>query len=215
MFIVLVLVKYAALLVSLVFHEYMHAFTAHVLGDETANRAGRLTLNPVAHADLVGTVVLPLAALTTGLPVFGWAKPVPYNPNNLRNQKWGPLMVGLAGPLSNFGLAALFLTALKVCTQTLLMPSQNLLVIFLLYLSVVNIVLGVFNFIPVPPLDGAQLLDAALDSPKYARLRYNIQTQGPKILMIVVFIDLLSPFSILGWVFNGVISAAFSLFGLS
>ncbi|HSD12628.1 MAG TPA: site-2 protease family protein, partial [Patescibacteria group bacterium] len=94
-----IIALYIALIISLVVHEYMHALVGYLLGDETAKRMGRLTLNPFAHADLVGTFLLPLVAIISHFPVIGWAKPVPFNPYNLRDQKWGPTLVALAGPI--------------------------------------------------------------------------------------------------------------------
>ncbi|HSD12508.1 MAG TPA: site-2 protease family protein, partial [Patescibacteria group bacterium] len=147
-------------------------------------------------------------------PVIGWAKPVPFNPYNLRDQKWGPTLVALAGPFSNFAMAAIFLGALKVLLDVVHMPVYNLLVIFLGYLVLINVVLGLFNFIPVPPLDGSKLLNALLDAPKYRRFLFILETRGPMILLIIITIDLLSPFSILGSIFGGAINFAFSLAGL-
>ncbi len=214
MTIALIVIRYFALIISLVVHEYMHGLIAYWQGDETARRAGRLTLNPLVHVDMVGTVILPLAAIATGMPVFGWAKPVPFNPYNLRNQKWGATMVGLAGPISNFAMAAIFLEGLRVALINLNLSSENLLVIFLLNLAIVNIVLGIFNLIPVPPLDGSKLLAALLDSPKYRNFLITLETKGPTILMIVILFDAFSPHSFLGGIFSAVISGAFGLFGL-
>ncbi len=209
-----IIALYVALIISLVVHEYMHALVGYLLGDETAKRMGRLTLNPFAHADLVGTFLLPLVAIMSHFPVIGWAKPVPFNPYNLRDQKWGPTLVALAGPFSNFAMAAIFLGALKVLLDVVHLPVYNLLVIFLGYLVLINVVLGLFNFLPVPPLDGSKLLNALLDAPKYRRFLFTLETRGPMILLIIITIDLLSPISILGSIFGGAINLAFSLAGL-
>lgn len=208
------LALYLALLISLVVHEYLHALVGYLLGDETAKRMGRLTLNPLAHADLVGTVLLPLMAIFSHFPVIGWAKPVPFNPYNLRDQKWGPTLVALAGPFSNFAMAAIFLGVLKALLVAAQMPINNLLVIFLGYLVLINVVLGLFNFIPVPPLDGSKLLNALLDAPKYRRFLFMLETRGPLILLVIIMLDLLSPVSILGSLFGGAINFVFSLAGL-
>ncbi len=205
---------YLALIISLVVHEYLHALVGYLLGDETAKRMGRLTLNPFAHADLVGTILLPLMAIFSHFPVIGWAKPVPFNPYNLRDQKWGPTLVALAGPFANFAMAGIFLGALKALLVLAHMPVYNLLVIFLGYLVLINVVLGVFNFIPVPPLDGSKLLSALLDAPKYRRFLYVLETRGPIILLVIIMIDLVSPFSILGAIFGGAVNFAFGLAGL-
>lgn len=207
------IVMYFALVLALVVHEYMHALVGYLLGDETAKRMGRLTLNPMAHADMMGTVILPIMAIMGNFPVIGWAKPVPFNPYNLRNQKWGPTMVALAGPLSNFGMAVIFTIALKVALAAGL-PLFNLLTAFLGYLVVINVVLGLFNFIPVPPLDGSKLVAALLDHPKYRNFLHALETKGPTILLIVILLDVLSPFSILGGVFGRAIDFAFALGGI-
>lgn len=210
----IILLQFLALTISLVIHEYSHGLVAYLQGDETAERTGRLTLNPLPHLDPVGSVVLPLIALSTGFPIIGWAKPVPFNPYNLRNRKWGPTMVALAGPFSNFTLALIFLAALSMVIGPTGLAGDNLLVLFLAQLAVVNVVLGIFNLIPVPPLDGSKLLQALLDNPKHRQLLHTIETKGPTILLFVVMIDLLSPFSILGGIFRGAIGFAFGLFGL-
>lgn len=212
MFLIRVLTQYAALLLALTVHEYCHGLVAHIQGDDTAERMGRLTLNPFAHADMFGTILLPLIAIFTGLPVFGWAKPVPYNPYNLRNQRWGPVAVALAGPAVNLLMAAIFLTALTFLAP--IMGTANLLIVFLIECAVINIVLAVFNFIPVPPLDGSKLLNALLDSPKYMEIRRFLELRGQTILLIIIGIDLLTPFSILGGIFNFAVNSAFSLFHL-
>lgn len=212
--------QYLALIVSLVVHEFMHGFVAHLLGDDTAERSGRLTLNPVAHADLMGTVVLPLATMAASLgsgglvPVFGWAKPVPYNPYNLRDQKWDAVKIALAGPLSNFALAAIFLLSLRLTVGQLGLNLSNLLVYFLAQLAVINIVLGMFNLLPVPPLDGSKLLRALLTHPKHRDLIFTLETRGPQILLLIIVLDAFSPISILGTIFRAGIGFGFNAFGL-
>ena len=205
---------YLALLIALVVHEYMHALVGYLLGDETAKRMGRLTLNPLVHADMVGTVILPLMAIISNFPVIGWAKPVPFNPYNLRNQKWGPTLVAIAGPLSNFGMAAIFLVVLKLLLIVGNFPVYNLLTIFLGYLVIINVVLGIFNFIPIPPLDGSKILSALLDAPKYRRFLFLLETRGPMILLFVIMLDLLSPVPFLGAIFGSAVNFTFSLAGL-
>ncbi|HTK04820.1 MAG TPA: site-2 protease family protein [Candidatus Eisenbacteria bacterium] len=207
------LIMYVALVIALVGHEYIHALVGYLMGDETAKRMGRLTLNPLAHADLVGTLILPLMAILSHFPVIGWAKPVPFNPYNLRNQKWGPTIVALSGPLSNFGMALVFIIGLKLVLGAGL-PINNLLAIFLGYLVVINVVLGLFNFIPVPPLDGSKLLTALLDSPKYRRFLFLLETRGPMILLFIILLDLFSPVPFLGYIFGGAVNFAFSAAGL-
>lgn len=212
--------RYLALLISLTAHEFAHGFAAHMQGDETAEREGRLTLNPLAHIDLMGTVILPLATMaasmgTGGLvPIFGWAKPMPYNPYNLSDHKWGPVRVALSGPICNFGLAALFLASLKILFSHTAMDLNNLLVFFLAQLAVTNIVLGVFNLIPVPPLDGSKLLRALLTHPKHRNLLFTLETKGPQILLWIIILDAFLPVSILGAIFQWAILGSLRLFGL-
>lgn len=149
------------LIISVVIHEVSHGLAAYALGDPTAKYAGRLTLNPIKHLDLLGSVLLPLFLFITnaGL-IFGWAKPVPYNPYNLRSQKYGPAIVGLAGPLSNVVLALIAGIGLRIILVT---GSDFFLLEEILnnFLSI-NVLLTVFNLFPVPPLDGSKLLFAII-----------------------------------------------------
>lgn len=140
------------LIMSVVIHEVSHGYMAYYFGDVTAKMAGRLTLNPLKHLDMTGSVIIPtIAYLTTGF-IFGWAKPVPYNPYNLRNAKVGEPMVALAGPLSNFIVALFFGLLIRsgLISNNLIQPAS--LIVF------INIVLGLFNLIPIPPLDGSKIL---------------------------------------------------------
>jgi Zn-dependent protease len=203
-----------ALLISLSTHEYCHALVSYLLGDSTAQRAGRLTLNPVAHIDPVGTILVPLLGAMSGFPVIGWAKPVPFNPYNLKHGKWGPVMVALAGPISNFLMAAIYLLMLRLVIAFMPISSDNLLVLFLTLLVMVNVVLGIFNFIPVPPLDGSKLLPALFTSPKYRDTLMWIETRGPLILMLIIFADYFLRLHILSRLFNSVINAVFALGGM-
>ena len=143
---------YVIVIMSAVFHEYAHAWMAYYLGDPTAKNAGRLTLNPIAHIDPFGTVILPLLLMVTGGTFIGYAKPVPFNPYNLRDQKYGPAKVAAAGPASNFLIAIIF----SIILRSVALPNfWDLAVSFIIY---INIILGLFNLIPVPPLDGSKLL---------------------------------------------------------
>ena len=148
------------LVVSAVLHELSHGMVAERLGDPTARLAGRLTLNPIPHLDPVGSILLPAMLVLSGSPfVFGWAKPVPFNPRYLRNRRWGPALVGAAGPLANLSLAVLAGIALRGGV-----PGAPV----LYAIVVINLVLAVFNLIPVPPLDGSRLVYPLLP----ASLRY-------------------------------------------
>lgn len=180
----------AAILIALSAHEFSHALVGNLLGDETAKRLGRLTLNPLAHVDLFGLVTL----VTVG---FGWGKPVPFNLYNLRNQKWGPVAIALAGPGMNLLLATVMALVLRLVLPSL--GDANLLVQFLLLSIYLNLSLLLFNLIPVPPLDGSKLLLLALRDPKYARARLFIETRGPIILFGVIIADMLLNIGVFSW----------------
>jgi len=144
------------LIFSVVVHEVSHGYAALMQGDVTAKYAGRLTLNPIKHLDPVGSVILPfLLSLIPGGLMFGWAKPVPYNPYNLRNKRWGEVIVAVAGPASNLVIAAVFGLLIRYSQYLNLGKSfVELSVIVVL----TNIVLAIFNLMPIPPLDGSKIL---------------------------------------------------------
>jgi Zn-dependent protease len=148
-----ILVKLLALFLAIVPHEVAHGYVAWKLGDPTARRANRLTLNPLAHIDLFGSIILPGLLIFMNIPPFGWAKPVPFNPWYFRDPRRGIMLVGAAGPIVNFTMAILIALLLRV-----LGPGAGLFVQFLGYLCLINIFLGVFNLIPIPPLDGSRVV---------------------------------------------------------
>lgn len=151
---------YLPLLFSLCVHEFAHAWMAKRLGDFTAFHRGRLTLNPVAHVDLVGTLILPLMAILMSFPVFGWAKPVPVDPSYLKDQRRDMFWVAFAGPLSNFllaGLGCLALTGLYVLGQDNIPSGQPVLALAEVFIYI-NLLLGFFNLIPLHPLDGGKVI---------------------------------------------------------
>ena len=151
-------------MVSLSIHEAAHAWTAEKLGDNTARLLGRITLNPLAHIDWIGTVLFPLLALWSGLPLLGWAKPVPVNPRNLRHPRRDFAVIALAGPVSNV-LQALAAAAVLHAIWDPAEPSRYLLFGVLGKFVQLNIFLAVFNMIPVPPLDGGNVLGGLLPEP--------------------------------------------------
>ena len=159
------------LLFSIMLHEVAHGTVAYHLGDPTAKYEGRLTMNPLKHLDPFGSIILPLLLLllTFGRgPIFGWAKPVPINPYNFSDQKWGNLKVAVAGPLMNFIVALLF----SLFCRITIFP-QGMLVIFSL-IAIYNFAWGIFNLIPIPPLDGSWILFSFLPE-KYNGIKIFLQ----------------------------------------
>lgn len=192
------LVWAAAIIVSLSIHEFSHALTAHALGDPTAERAGRLTLNPIAHVDPLGFLMLVMAG-------FGWGRPVPFNPYNLKFQKWGATLVALAGPVSNFINVIVFgmvLRAVKFATD---LPESNLMMQFLVLLVLINLALMLFNLIPIPPLDGSKVLLAVLSGPQHEATRLFLESRGHYLLLAFIIADMVLGLGLLshlfGWAF--------------
>ena len=146
------------LLLSIAIHEVAHGSVALYLGDPTAKYAGRLTINPLKHLDIFGSILVPLFLWWSGLPMFAWAKPVPINPYNFRDQKWGSLKVSIAGPVANFLIAVFFGLSLRFFSEYLSEAVLTLFSIIVIY----NFLLGIFNLIPIPPLDGHHVLFAFL-----------------------------------------------------
>ncbi len=154
------LIQFLTFMFALSVHEAAHGWVADRFGDPTARRLGRVTLNPIAHIDLFGTVIFPLILFLLKLPLFGWAKPVPVNPYNLRNPRRDSMWVSAAGPVSNLLVAT-------VCSLLIrLVPAQNpglhIFGILLSYLIIIDIFLAVFNLIPIPPLDGSGIIEGLL-----------------------------------------------------
>jgi len=151
-------ILYAALVVAIILHEVSHGVVALMFGDDTAKRAGRLTLNPVPHIDPVGSVLLPAMAVLSGLPVLGWAKPVPVNPARLRDPRRQMLFVGLVGPFTNFALMMAGAYGARAA-----FPEANGLAFRIFWpFALVNLFLGIFNMLPIPPLDGSSLIERVL-----------------------------------------------------
>ncbi|MCC7241053.1 MAG: site-2 protease family protein [Acidobacteria bacterium] len=148
----------AVLVGSLSVHEAAHAWVASLLGDPTAKRLGRLTLNPVAHVDLVGTLIFPLVAISTGLPLIGWAKPVPVDFRHLKDPRRDFAMVAAAGPLSNLVMAVVGAAAFSLLGGLEVAGGGQMLPRVVLQFVVLNVLLAVFNMVPVPPLDGGNVL---------------------------------------------------------
>lgn len=171
---------------SIVIHEIAHGSMALYLGDPTAKNEGRLSLNPLKHVDFFGTILLPLILLVATMgrgPIFGWAKPVPVNPFNFRDQKWGTLKVSIAGPAMNFLIALIFSLAIRFIS----LP-QNFLIFFSI-IAVYNFAWGIFNLIPIPPLDGSHILFTFLPE-RFAKFKIFLQQYSIFILLFFIFFGL-------------------------
>lgn len=174
---------------SAILHEYAHGWMADRLGDPTAKYAGRLTLNPKSHIDQWGTILMPLLLffLTRGTFLFAYAKPVPYNPYNLKGGKWGPVWVALAGPGANLLLAATFGLLFQFM-------AGDPIAVYLLVIVYANVLLAVFNMVPIPPLDGSKVLLAILPDSMW-KVKQDLQRYGFFILLLFIFVgfDLIIP----------------------
>ena len=176
------------LLFSVILHEVAHGYTALRLGDPTARDAGRLTLNPIRHVDPFGTIILPLLLLLAGSRfLVGWAKPVPVNPYLLRDPKRGMMLVGAAGPLANIAVVLLSALALRMLSGVL----PPLFIDLLYYSCSINIILALFNLVPVPPLDGSRVVAGIL--PPKARAAYNgLARYGFFIILALLYLGLMT-----------------------
>jgi len=144
------------LIISIIAHEVAHGAAAYVFGDPTAKNQGRLTLNPLKHIDMFGSIILPAILFFTNAGfLFGWAKPVPYNPYNLRNRRLGEFCVSIAGITTNFAIAIIFSIVIKF---TVALSLSQPVIDLILYIILLNVTLGVFNLVPIPPLDGSKIL---------------------------------------------------------
>lgn len=196
------------LILSIIVHEVSHGFMAELLGDPTARLQGRLTLNPLPHIDLMGSIILPAFLVLTHSPImFGWAKPVPYNPYNLKNQRWGEALVAGAGPGVNIALALGFGLIIRFAGGSL----PDSFIGFAAIVVFINIMLALFNLIPIPPLDGSKLLRSVL--PFRAGLAYDrfeaFLTRGGLIIMFVLLWMLIS---IVGPYLNTALALVFQWF---
>lgn len=185
------LLAFVILILSIIAHEVAHGYAADSLGDPTARLAGRLTLNPIPHIDLMGSLILPALLVFTHSPVlFGWAKPVPYNPYNLTNRRWGETLVAIAGSATNLLLAIIFGCLVRYSAQIGLDATA---VSLAATITFVNLFLGLFNLIPFPPLDGFTALRSALPwhlSAGMGRFEHQVRSMG--ILSLILFLFLFS-----------------------
>jgi Zn-dependent protease len=192
-----------AVIVGITFHEFSHAAVASLQGDQTARSQGRLTLNPIKHLDPLGSIALIVAG-------FGWGRPVPVTPSRLRNRRLGHVMVGLAGPAANFVVALIAVVGLRIAYPTAGTTFDVDFSVTLLYtLVVVNVVLGVFNLLPIPPLDGSTLLSIALP-PSRQNIVAFLDQYGIFLLLglLILAPNLLTP------IFRAITEALYGLVGL-
>jgi Zn-dependent protease len=189
------------LVFSVIIHEISHGFMALFFGDRTAEYEGRLTLNPIKHIDLFGSIVIPLLLyLANAGFMIGWAKPVPYNPYNLRNRKIAEPLVAFAGPLSNIFVALIFGIIIRILVSAGMIASP--LVIIFGFIVIVNIGLAVFNLIPIPPLDGSKILVAFL--PVKSRFVFSSFAHKYGLILIIAIVVFLPNFitPIIFWLFS-------------
>jgi len=178
-----------ALIFSIVLHEMAHGYAANALGDPTARLQGRLSGNPLVHIDPLGSVIVPaLLYFSSAGILFGWAKPVPYNPYNLRNKKWGEALVAAAGPAVNILLAVIFAFIIRLAEPLQLSHSFVGLTSYIVY---INLLLACFNMIPLPPLDGSKILMALLPfsaQQKYRQMIASVERYGFIVTFIIIFL---------------------------
>ncbi len=190
----------AVLIISIVIHEVAHGHAANWLGDPTARLQGRLSMNPIVHIDLLGSIIIPALMImgNTGF-LFGWAKPVPYNPYNLRNQKWGEAIVAAAGPAVNLLIALIFALVLRAADPLALSLPMISIIEYIVY---INLLLMCFNLLPLPPLDGSKILKALLPfkaARSYQQFLYTVESYGLFAAFATLFIFmyvLAAPFSV-------------------
>ena len=197
------------ILLALTFHEFAHAYVANRFGDDTAKRSGRLTINPLAHLDPFGTIMIFLVH-------FGWAKPVPVNPYNLRNPKKDMLWISAAGPLSNMVLALISGLLLRFIFTTGMMPNSHsmpgVFIIMVVFSLQINLALAIFNILPIAPLDGSKILYGVLPA-GFAKQIYLLERYGPFILIGLIIFGQFTGVSILGrliWPFVSFFSNLFA-----
>jgi Zn-dependent protease len=197
------------ILLALTFHEFAHAYVANMYGDDTAKRSGRLTMNPLAHLDPLGTIMIFIVH-------FGWAKPVPVNPYNLRNPKHDMLWISAAGPLSNMILALISGLLLRLVSAMGILPDHHSLmgifIILIVWSLQINLALAIFNILPISPLDGSKILYGILPA-RFAKQIYLLERYGPFILIGLIIFGQFTGVSVLGqmiWPFVRFFSSLFA-----
>jgi Zn-dependent protease len=187
------IILFGCLVVAVLLHEISHGVAAWFFGDDTAKRAGRLTLNPVPHIDPFGSLVLPAMGALAGLPIIGYAKPVPVNPQRMRNPRRDMLLVSLAGPASNLVLMAVAAVATRwllhsgsAIADSIDQSGSDLLIEIVFLFAVVNLLLGLFNLLPIPPLDGSVIFERFLPD-SWLPMWYRFRPYGLLVVFLIVF----------------------------
>ena len=192
------------LVFSAIIHEYMHGWMADRLGDPTAKDAGRLTMNPIPHIDPFGSILLPflMIVMNTGF-VFGWAKPVPFNPHNLRDQKYGSAKVAIAGPLGNFITALFFGLVLRFFS----LPNP-MFAVFIAFIVWINLLLMVFNLVPIPPMDGSKVIAPFLPYSWQLRLM-EAEKYGMFLVLLFAMFGFAVIVPVISFLFKAIVGSAF------
>lgn len=206
------LVFYGCVIVAIILHEISHGVVALWFGDDTAKRAGRLTLNPIPHIDPFGSIILPAMLTITGFGAFGWAKPVPVDPSKLRNPRSQMVLVGLAGPFTNFALMAIAAVAAREAFRgyngaAATVGDLPLTIQVLLFFALANLLLGSFNLLPLPPLDGSSLIERVLPA-DWLPTWYKFRPYGLLVILVLAFST-----NILGQLFDPFVNALFDFIG--
>jgi Zn-dependent protease len=202
------LVFYGCVIVAIILHEISHGVVALWFGDDTAKRAGRLTLNPIPHIDPFGSIILPAMLTIVGFGAFGWAKPVPVDPSKLRKPREQMVLVGLAGPFTNFALMAIAAVAARLAYANYTgfadrVADLPLFIQVLLFFALANLLLGLFNLLPLPPLDGSSLIERVLPA-DWLPTWYKFRPYGLLVILLLAFST-----NILGTLFDPFIDALF------
>ncbi len=178
-----IIIYFILLLISVVIHEVSHGYAALFLGDPTARDLGRLSINPIRHIDPVGSILVPIISSILHVP-FGWAKPVPFNPANLRNQRWGEAIVAVAGPVSNIIIALIFSVIFRMAMGAGILTQMSALILGLIV--IINVGLALFNLLPVPPLDGSKILFALIPD-RYYHVREWLERYQLLLVIIIIY----------------------------
>ncbi len=203
-----IIIVIVVIIFSMTLHEAMHAFVGYWLGDDTAKRQGRLTLNPIKHIDPFLTILLPVILALSGLPIFGGAKPVPFNPDRVKGDEWGAALIAAAGPLTNF-LIAFIVFGIGVVTGVISEDGIQATIFGTVILTAVTVNLGffIFNMLPIPPLDGSRVLYAL--APEFVR---RVMEQIERYGIILVFVLVLLASSVIGGIMLTVIQFFLEVF---